>query len=103
MANPNLDLRLLRAMRTRGHHPPLERAAIALGKAGNNGAGWFVVHLAATEAGDARGQPQLVQATRTQFSQVVGEEYAQQFTRAIERQLEVERNEDAIADRKSVV
>jgi decaprenylphosphoryl-5-phosphoribose phosphatase len=35
------DLRLLRAMRTRGHSPGIERAARLLGKAGNNGAVWF--------------------------------------------------------------
>ncbi len=35
------DLRLLRAMRTRGHTPGIERAARLLGKAGNNGAVWF--------------------------------------------------------------
>lgn len=35
------DLRLLRLMRTRGHSPTIERAARALGKAGNNGAVWF--------------------------------------------------------------
>jgi membrane-associated phospholipid phosphatase len=48
----DLDLRLLRAMRTRGHTPALERAAKLLGKAGNNGAGWFVagVALAAADA-----------------------------------------------------
>jgi membrane-associated phospholipid phosphatase len=37
------DLRLLRAMRTRGHSPALERAAKLLGKAGNNGAVWFAI------------------------------------------------------------
>lgn len=34
------DLRLLRAMRTRGHSPGLERAAKGLGRAGNNGTIW---------------------------------------------------------------
>lgn len=37
------DLRLLRAMRTRGHSPGMERAAKALGKAGNNGALWVAI------------------------------------------------------------
>jgi membrane-associated phospholipid phosphatase len=37
----SLDLKLLRAMRTRWHTPGLESAARALGKAGNNGAIWF--------------------------------------------------------------
>ncbi|MFT3864105.1 MAG: phosphatase PAP2 family protein [Solirubrobacterales bacterium] len=48
----DLDLKILRAMRTRGHTPGLERAARLLGKAGNNGAGWFVAGaaLAAVDA-----------------------------------------------------
>jgi membrane-associated phospholipid phosphatase len=40
------DLRLLRAMRTRGHSPALEHAARLLGKAGNNGAVWLALGLA---------------------------------------------------------
>jgi membrane-associated phospholipid phosphatase len=39
----NADLRLLRAMRTRGHTPGIEAAAKALGKAGNNGLVWVVL------------------------------------------------------------
>jgi decaprenylphosphoryl-5-phosphoribose phosphatase len=38
-----LDLKLLRWMRTHGHSPTLEGAAVALGKAGNNGLVWFVL------------------------------------------------------------
>jgi undecaprenyl-diphosphatase len=41
----DLDLKLLRAMRTRGHTPGLEAAAKALGKAGNNGAVWLVLGI----------------------------------------------------------
>jgi undecaprenyl-diphosphatase len=37
----NLDLKILRVMRTCGHSPGMERAAKALGKAGNNGAAWM--------------------------------------------------------------
>jgi membrane-associated phospholipid phosphatase len=37
------DLRLLHAMRTRGHTPALETTAKALGKAGNNGTVWFTL------------------------------------------------------------
>ena len=40
-----LDLKLLRAMRTRGHTPALEGAAKALGKAGNNGLVWLLLGL----------------------------------------------------------
>jgi membrane-associated phospholipid phosphatase len=39
------DLRLLRAMRTRGHSPGIERVVRGLGKAGNNGAVWVVLGL----------------------------------------------------------
>jgi membrane-associated phospholipid phosphatase len=41
----NADLRLLHAMRTRGHTPAVERAAQALGKAGNNGGIWFGIGI----------------------------------------------------------
>jgi undecaprenyl-diphosphatase len=40
------DLKLLHAMRTRGHTPGIEAAARALGKAGNNGAIWFGLGVA---------------------------------------------------------
>ncbi|HEX6688573.1 MAG TPA: phosphatase PAP2 family protein [Solirubrobacterales bacterium] len=39
----NLDLWTLRFMRTRGHTPGMEKAAKALGKAGNNGAIWVAI------------------------------------------------------------
>jgi len=50
------DLKLLRAMRTRGHGPGVERAAKALGKAGNNGAIWVVISLVALVATDSNGE-----------------------------------------------
>lgn len=40
------DLKLLRWMRTHGHTPAIEDAAVALGKAGNNGLVWFVLGAA---------------------------------------------------------
>jgi membrane-associated phospholipid phosphatase len=40
---PSLDLQLLRAMRTRGHTPVLERSMRLLGKSGNNGAIWMAI------------------------------------------------------------
>jgi decaprenylphosphoryl-5-phosphoribose phosphatase len=39
----DLDLKLLRWMRTHGHSPGLQGAAVALGKAGNNGLVWFLL------------------------------------------------------------
>jgi membrane-associated phospholipid phosphatase len=50
----DLDTKLLRLMRTRGHRPALERAARLLGKAGNNGAGWFLAAAALAAADKPR-------------------------------------------------
>lgn len=61
-----------------------------------DGAGWFVVHTETTVPGDAAGQPQLIQATRTQFERILGEEYADQFARAVQAKLKVERDEKGI-------
>jgi undecaprenyl-diphosphatase len=52
----DLDLKLLRLMRTRGHTPALERGAKLLGKAGNNGLGWLLTG-GALAAVDARRRP----------------------------------------------
>jgi membrane-associated phospholipid phosphatase len=41
----DLDLKLLRWMRTHGHSPGLESAAKALGKAGNNAAVWVALGI----------------------------------------------------------
>ena len=41
----NLDLRMLRYMRTHGHSPGIERAAKALGQAGNNATVWVVLGM----------------------------------------------------------
>jgi membrane-associated phospholipid phosphatase len=48
-----LDRKLLRLMRTRGHTPALERGAMFLGKAGNNGLGWLLAG-GALAAADSR-------------------------------------------------
>jgi membrane-associated phospholipid phosphatase len=50
----DLDLKILRAMRTRGHAPAIERAARLLGKGGNNGTGWFVANAALAAADKPR-------------------------------------------------
>ena len=41
----DLDLKLLRWMRTHGHSPGVESAAVALGKVGNNGLIWVILGL----------------------------------------------------------
>src|ERR1700712_3296037 len=52
----DLDLKLLRPLRTRGHPPALEQGAKFLGKAGNNGLGWLLAG-GALAAVDARRRP----------------------------------------------
>jgi membrane-associated phospholipid phosphatase len=54
------DLRLLRAMRTRGHAPAIERAARLLGKAGNNGAVWFALGVALAIVDDSNREAWLI-------------------------------------------
>lgn len=54
--------------------------------------GYFLVQLDQIARGDAGKQPQLVNRVRAELSQVVGGEYADQFERAIEKDLGVTRN-----------
>lgn len=54
------DLRLLRWMRTHGHTPGMEDAAIALGKAGNNGLVWFVLGVALAIVDNGRWESWLI-------------------------------------------
>lgn len=65
-----------------------------------NGEGWFVVHLGAVVPGNASSQPGLIEATRGQFERIMGEEYADQFARAVTAGLKVKRNEQAIQTTK---
>jgi membrane-associated phospholipid phosphatase len=49
-----LDLRLLRLLRTRGHSPPVEAAAISLARSGENGLLWYVIALGGAGLGRHR-------------------------------------------------
>ena len=60
-----------------------------------NGAGWFIVYLDKIVPGDAAKEPALIDAVRGQFNEVIGNEYMEQFTRAIRSRADVKRNEDA--------
>ena len=44
--------------------------------------GWWVIQLNRIIPGDARGAPELIAMTRTQFGRILGEEYANQFAAA---------------------
>ncbi|WP_030538729.1 peptidylprolyl isomerase [Sphingobium sp. DC-2] len=59
--------------------------------------GYFVVQLNGIKRGDAGGQPALLNQVRSQLGDVVGQEYAQQFVHAVEKELGVERNPSAVA------
>jgi peptidyl-prolyl cis-trans isomerase D len=66
-----------------------------------DGRGWFVVYLDKIVPGDARSEPGLIQAVRSQFGSILGDEYARQFTTAIRGALKIERNEDALRKLRS--
>lgn len=66
-----------------------------------DGRGWFVVYLDRIVPGDARKEPGLAEAVRSQFAQILGEEYAQQFTGAIRSSLKVKRNDEAVRKLRS--
>ncbi|MET0248313.1 MAG: peptidyl-prolyl cis-trans isomerase [Sphingobium sp.] len=59
--------------------------------------GYFVVQLNAIKRGDAGKEPALLTQVRSQLGDVVGVEYGQQLTRAMEKQLGVKRYPDAVA------
>jgi peptidyl-prolyl cis-trans isomerase D len=63
--------------------------------------GWFVVTLDTVTPGDAAKEPALAQEVRTQFQQILSDEYQQQFTAEIRAGVKVKRNDQAIAKLKS--
>jgi peptidyl-prolyl cis-trans isomerase D len=89
----------------RGQQRPPAEVAILFAMAANTvktlpigqDRGYFVVQLNRIERGDAKGQPDLLNQVRTQLAEVVGQEYGQQFERAVEKELGVTRNGNAIA------
>ena len=87
-----------------GQRPPAE-VAILFSMATNSvktlpvgqDRGYFVVQLNGIKPGDAGGQTALLNQVRSQLSDVAGQEYGQQFERAVEKQLGVTRNPSAVA------
>ena len=59
--------------------------------------GWFVVVLDKLNRGDASKRDDLLQATRTQFKQVFGNEYTSQFVNAMKADVGVKRKEDTLS------
>lgn len=63
---------------------------------GPNRTGWFIVHLSKINRGDASKIPPLLEATRTQLSAVIADEYGQQLMAAMKAEANVKRNPAAI-------
>jgi len=64
----DLDLKALRWMRTHGHSPAVEDAAVALGKAGNNGLVWFLLGAALAIVDNGRWEQWLICALLGPFA-----------------------------------
>jgi peptidyl-prolyl cis-trans isomerase D len=62
--------------------------------------GWLIVTLDTVVPGDSNKEPGLIQAVRSQFTSVVGDEYAQQLVGAIRAQVKIRRNQGALAKLK---
>lgn len=102
-AGQQVDMRRLEISRGQQAPPPpplIALFSIPQGRArvmpATNNAGWFVVVHEQRTPGDAATVPQLIQTTRTEFSNSASEEIAQQFARAIELRSETSRDQDAI-------
>lgn len=65
--------------------------------------GYMVVQLDGIVPGDASDKPELVTNTRDALANVLGGEYAEQFMRAIAKNVGATRNEDAIASVRSAL
>ena len=63
--------------------------------------GWYVVYLDKIVAGDARSAPGLVQATQQQLSGAIGDEYVEQFAKAIRAEVGVTKNDAGLARLKA--
>ncbi|MBX9796130.1 peptidylprolyl isomerase [Sphingomonas sp.] len=59
--------------------------------------GWFVLHLTRIDRGDASATPAIVAARRAELGGVIGPELAEQFVKAVRRQLNVKVNEAEVA------
>lgn len=59
--------------------------------------GWFIVRLASIIPGSASSQPGLIQATQNELARAIGEEYVEQLANAIRKDLDVRKNDKAVA------
>lgn len=66
-----------------------------------NGAGWWVIRLDEVVPGDIAKHPDVTRELRSQFSQALGQEYGEQFSRAAARAVDVQRDTGAISRLKT--
>jgi peptidyl-prolyl cis-trans isomerase D len=62
--------------------------------------GFIIVHLTDVVKGDASKQPQAIEATRRGLSQAAGQEYAEQFSRAVRAAMKTTINKEGLAAAK---
>ncbi|HET9427051.1 MAG TPA: peptidyl-prolyl cis-trans isomerase [Allosphingosinicella sp.] len=103
-APETVNLRRFEMMRAGEQAPPPLLALFSLpeGRArlieAPNGAGWFVVHHAERTPGDASTDPRAIASVRSELTGATPDELSQQFFRAVELAVGVERNEQAIRE-----
>ena len=85
-----LDLRLLRLLRTRGHAPPVEAAAIALARSGENGLLWYAIALGGAALGGDRRREAYFRAMRIVLATLVANTVVKQTVRRARPVLEEE-------------
>jgi membrane-associated phospholipid phosphatase len=85
-----LDLRLLRLLRTRGHAPPVEAAAIALARSGENGLLWYVIALGGAALGGSRRRDAYFLAMKVVLATLVANTVVKQVVRRARPVLEEE-------------
>jgi membrane-associated phospholipid phosphatase len=85
-----LDLRLLRLLRTRGHAPPVEAAAITLARSGENGLIWYAIGLGGAALGRPRGREPYFLAMKIVLATLVANTVVKQVVRRARPVLEEE-------------
>ena len=85
-----LDLRLLRLLRTRGHSPPVEAAALGLARSGENGLLWYVIALVGAALGGRHRRGSFFLAMKVVLATLVANTVVKQTVRRARPVLEEE-------------
>ena len=85
-----LDLRLLRLLRTRGHSPPVQAAAVNLARSGENGLLWHALALGGAALGGPRRRESYFRAMKIVLVTLVANTVVKQTVRRARPVLEEE-------------